>query len=232
MRKVVVVSTPTIPVQVCLHKVGAEPDRNGRIWGHCDLNGPSSMPSDSIMVRESDNAILINGILANVRHYEIIVPEKVMKITFMDGSSEKVVLKPGDTFDVETGIRIAIAKHVGRQYYNLSGVENLAERLSYLKCIDKMVSKVMREYEQNQKQLQKLAENQKAIEEAKIRKAEKAAEKRARRAAETCKCADECTRDSRRYEGPNDSDEARRMTVRPRITKTPHVKNKQSNRQK
>ena len=218
MRRVVVVSAPTVPVQVCLHRTGVQ-DKNDRVWGGEKPKQFEPVLLDSIMVDQSDNVIMINGILANVRHYEIIVPEKVMKITFIDGSSEKVVLKPGDTFDVETGIRIAIAKHVGRQYYNLAGIENLANRLSYLKCIDKMISKVMREYDQNQKELERLAENQKAIKEAKIRKAEKAAQKRARRAAEKCK-------DSRQYEGPCDSDEARRMTVRPRITKTPHSKNR------
>lgn len=224
----IVVPIASVPVQVCVHQVGV-PDKNDRIYGKS--SAPTEpIPSDSIMVRESDNAILINGTLANVRHYEIIVPKKVMKITFMDGSSEKVVLKPGDHFDVATGIRIAIAKHVGRQYYNLAGIENLAERLSYLKCIDKMISKVMREYDQNQKQLQKIEDNQRAIEEAKIRKAEKAARKKEARKAKMCECTNDCKNSC--YDGPRDSDETKRMAVRPRITKTRHVKNTQNNRQK
>lgn len=224
----IVVPITSMPVRVCVHRVG-EVDKNGRIWPQMEPREFEPVLLDNIMVDQADNVIMINGILANVRHYEIIVPEKVMKITFMDGSSEKVVLKPGDTFDVATGIRIAIAKHVGRQYYNLAGLENLAERLSYLKCIDKMISRIMREYEQNQKQLEKLAENQRAIEEAKVRRAEKAARKREARKTRMCECSNSC-KDTRHYDGPRDSEEARRLAVRPKITKTPHVKKTRGDR--
>lgn len=190
------------------------------------------LPTEAIQVRESDNTVLINGILANIREYEIIVPEKVMKITFMDGSTEKTVLKKGDTFSVEAGLRIAIAKHVGRRDYNLAGIENLANRLSYLKCIDKMISKVMREYNQNQKQLKKLEENQRELEAAKARKARKAALKRARRAVNEgqnesgcCSHSCRCEESSHEMEDEAVPREARERNHAPNhlnITRSPH----------
>lgn len=110
-----------------------------------ERNRPRSytpIPSDAIQLRESDNTILINGIIANVDSYKILVPDRVVQVKFIDGSFEKVVLQDGDIFDLDTAIRICIAKHVGRRYYNLSGIEDLTRRLSYLKCIDKMILKV------------------------------------------------------------------------------------------
>lgn len=224
MNIIVVAKPKTVPLNVCVQKVGV--NANSCSFSEKALNQitkPSynPVPSDAIMVRAEDNAILINGVLANVQYYEIIVPKKVMKITFVDGTSEKVVCKKGDPFSVEDGIRIAIAKHVGRPYYNLKGIENLATRLSYLKCIDKMISKVIRQYEQEQKQIKKLEENQRAIEEAKVRKAEKAARKReARRKSKECekKTCDAASCKCDQYEGPNKDDEATPRDNRSHVT--------------
>lgn len=177
-------------------------DQNNRIPDDCKCNNKNlqNIPQNSIQVRKEDNAILINGRLANVVRYEIIVPNKVMRVTFADGTQEKVVCHALDTFSVDQGIRIAIAKHVGRDYYNEKGIENLAERLSYLKCIDKMIDKLDRRYVAEQKA--------KAKKEADDREAKLREERRAKKRAEEKRRREErrverMTSDSAEFENPN-----------------------------
>lgn len=126
-----------------------------RPWLNSDKRTPNMVQlilPDAIQIRDSDDMILINGIPANIDSYRIIVENLVVGVKFMDGGFEKAVLHEGDTFDLDTAIRICIAKHVGRKYYNLKGIEYLAEHLSHLKCIDKMISKVHKKMKQEQKQ--------------------------------------------------------------------------------
>lgn len=160
--------------------------------------------SDSIQVRESDNMIMINGVIANIASYRVIVPNLVVGVNFVDGAFEKVVLQKGDKFDLDTAIRICIAKHVGRKYYNLKGIEYLAERLSHLKCIDKMVDKVHKKMAAEKKQQAKEAKARLENIARAERKRLKAEQKRRRRAQDTSGYDDAC--DSTIHADPSKTD--------------------------
>lgn len=55
-------------------------------------------------------AYIINTKIAQVSDVQIIVDDKVIVVTFDDGTSEKAVLCDGDTFSLEQGISICLAK--------------------------------------------------------------------------------------------------------------------------
>lgn len=125
----------------------------------------TSIPTDRIEVRDSDGFVVINGVCATAVCYKIIVPDKVMLVEFADHKYEKMVLREGDKFDIDTGIRIAIAKHVGKKYYNNKGIEALAVKLEGMKCIDKIIHRC---YVENRRR----SEAEKKAEEQKQRQAE------------------------------------------------------------
>lgn len=98
--------------------------------------------------------------------YEVIVPNKVIVVHFLDGGQEKLVCNEHDIFDLDKGLRIAIAKHVGRPYYNIHGIEHLADRLSEFKEIDKIINKTKKHHDKRIKEEQtreKELEEKKAI---------------------------------------------------------------------
>lgn len=102
-----------------------------------------------------DNVVMINGIYANIRCYRILNPNKVILVEFCDNSYEKMVLHKGDTYNLDRGLVIAIAKHVGRKLYNARGIENLADRLEGMKCIDKILHKAHVEYRRRIREAEK-----------------------------------------------------------------------------
>lgn len=161
------------------------------------------LPQDFMEVRLSDNRIHINGIEATVDSYKILVPEKVVQTNFIDGSYERTVLQEGDTFNLDTAIRIAIAKHVGRHVYNFKGIEALAVKLSYYKCIDKMLEKVHKKYRREQKQAEKDAAKAKMLQERQERQAKKRAEKEERRKWMKHEVSIEDVRESLKHECPS-----------------------------
>lgn len=138
-----------------------------------------TIPTDTIRVYEDTDIVEINGICATIVCYKIIVPDKVILVEFADGTREKMTLNKGDKFDIDTGLRIAIAKHVGRKYYNVAGIENLAQKLSYLKCIDKMIHKAHVENRRRQRILDTQMKQKQIQDEA---KAKRKAKKQAKRA--------------------------------------------------
>jgi uncharacterized membrane protein YcgQ (UPF0703/DUF1980 family) len=56
----------------------------------------------------------------NIEDIKVIVPNKVVEITFVDGIKEKVVCKETDTFSLENAITICLAKKIlgGSSKYN------------------------------------------------------------------------------------------------------------------
>lgn len=66
-----------------------------------------------------------------------------------------MVLHKGDTYNLDRGLVIAIAKHVGRKLYNARGIENLADRLEGMKCIDKILHKAHVEYRRRIREAEK-----------------------------------------------------------------------------
>lgn len=107
---------------------------------------PYAIMNDSILIRECDNTILINWKVANIKSYEI-TDNKIIVAYFYDEESTKTALKGEDIFSINDALRTCIALHVGDTYYNRKGIENLAERLSCLKCIDRMLEELHKSYE-------------------------------------------------------------------------------------
>lgn len=63
---------------------------------------------------------LPNGMKAKVKDVNIIVPDKVVEVTFADGTKEKSVCREPDTFSLESAISICISKKImgGSSAYN------------------------------------------------------------------------------------------------------------------
>lgn len=104
-------------------------------------------------------SVTLNDINVTIKDYEIIVPEKVIRVEFIDGTKEKVVCDEKDKFDLDHGLRICVAKKAFRKDLTGEGIEYVASRLKYFKCIEKMIHKVhvyhnqkIREAEKKKKQ--------------------------------------------------------------------------------
>lgn len=122
-----------------------------------DVNGIVSLKNDNncnvtcdlystpLYVMNSANAnstILNKNILKfiNVKDVEVIVPNKVVKVTFEDGLYEKTVCHEDDVFDLEIAITICMLKHV------LGGTANYNKMI---KNIIRNYSKKLKEEEEN-----------------------------------------------------------------------------------
>lgn len=117
-----------------------------------------------------------------IQDINVIVPNKVVEITFKDNEKEKMVCHEDDTFDLRRCCFIAIAKHLYKKEYTYEGIEYMAEQLMYQKEFVKIVEKALKEYKK------KLADKEKAEKEEAERKeilkrqAEKKRRYKARRA--------------------------------------------------
>lgn len=102
------------------------------------------------------NAIQDNGeiVMPNETIYNInvIVPDKVVEITFGDDSKEKMVCHEDDTFDLRKCCFIAIAKHLYKKEYTQEGIEYMATQLTYQKKYVKIVDKALKEYKRKEEE--------------------------------------------------------------------------------
>lgn len=82
--------------------------------------------------------------------YKILSPNKVISVKFEDGN-EKVVCEDCDTFDLRTGLYIAIAKHLYKGEYTLEGIEYKAKEISMKKKYVDMVEKAIKTHDKLEK---------------------------------------------------------------------------------
>lgn len=115
----------------------------------------SDITMNKIEVSNYSGDVRINGILVTIVSYEIIVPNKVMRVQFADNSYEKLVVHKDDKFDLDTGLRIAMAKHAGKKILTQEGIENLSEQLKYYKAIEKIIHKAKVAYRAEARKLEK-----------------------------------------------------------------------------
>lgn len=108
---------------------------------------------------------------------------KVTKITFVDGTSMKMVCHEDDTFDLRRCLFIAIAKKLYKERYTWEGIEHKATELSYLKSATKVVDKALKDYNNKIKEAEKEAKE--------IADKKRAAENQKRKHAEYVKRRDE-----------------------------------------
>lgn len=97
----------------------------------------------------------------NIKDIDIIVPNKVTEVTFVDGTKEKMILYKDDVFNLRNCLFIAIAKHLYKKDYTPEGIEYIAFRLTHLKKYVKIVDSALKAFEKKQKDIEKLEENRK-----------------------------------------------------------------------
>lgn len=91
----------------------------------------------------------------NIVDINVIVPNKVVEITFGDGKKEKMVCHKDDKFDLRKCCFIAIAKHLYKEEFTFEGIEYMAERLMYQKKYVKIVKDALRNYRKKKKKKRK-----------------------------------------------------------------------------
>ena len=82
----------------------------------------------------------------NIKDINVIVPGKVMVVTFEDNRQEKLVCQEEDHFSLRFGCFIAIAKHLYKDTYTSEGIEHMATEMSYQIHYVKIVNKALKNY--------------------------------------------------------------------------------------
>lgn len=117
-----------------------------------------------------------------ITNYDVLAKNKVLRVYFEDGGSEKMVCHEQDSFDLHKGLYLAIAKHLYKHIYTLEGIEVKAKELSYTKEYIKIVKEAIKKHERIEREktarIYRLETERKTIHEKKM-KADK--EKRERR---------------------------------------------------
>ena len=111
-----------------------------------------------------------------IKGFEIVVPDKVIKVLFSDGEAMKLVCHEDDTFDLRRGLFIAIAKKKYKDKYTWEGIEMMADKMMVMKEYVKIVDGAIKQYNAAQKAIAKQKakeEEERRIAENKKRKHEK-----------------------------------------------------------
>lgn len=120
----------------------------------------------------------------NILDINVIVPNKVVEITFYDMLKEKMVCHEDDTFDLRKCCFIAIAKHLYKKEYTQEGIEYMATQLTYQKKYVKIVDKALKDYKRKEEEkAEKIRreDEEKIIRERQSLKRRKQKERRAQR---------------------------------------------------
>lgn len=118
-----------------------------------------------------------------ITEINIIVPNKVVEVTFADGKKEKMVCHEEDTFNLRNCLFISIAKHLYKGEYTFEGIEWKAFELMHMKKYVKIVDSALKTFNRKQKETVKLENKKRADQEAAERKrAKKQAYKKSRAA--------------------------------------------------
>ena len=81
-----------------------------------------------------------------IKDIDVIVPGKVMVVTFNDDKQEKLVCQKEDHFSLRFGCFIAIAKHLYKDTYTPEGIEHMATEMSYQIRYVKIVNTALKNY--------------------------------------------------------------------------------------
>ena len=121
-----------------------------------------------ITMSSNDIKNILSSHISHIKDYQILCPGKVVRVDFADNTSEKMVLKDPDVFDIHRCLFIAIAKHLYKDTYTSEGIEYIATLLSYEKKYVKMVNNAIKDHEKKEKEkllkLQKEKEEKERIE--------------------------------------------------------------------
>lgn len=151
MKKVT--TTNTIPVENCSNIKNFVVKAEDFPSIKAENISPITMSSDDIK----------NMLSLHIKDYQILCPGKVVRVDFTDNTSEKMVLKDPDVFDIRRCLFIAVAKHLYKDTYTPEGIEHKATLLSYEKKYAKIVDSAIKNHEKKEKE--KLLKLQKEKEE-------------------------------------------------------------------
>lgn len=101
------------------------------------------------------------------------IDDKVVIVSFIDGTSEKAVLSDDDKFSLEQGISICITKKILSDHTNGHGSS----------AYNKLIDYAMKVYKNKEKNIKAIEESEKKTKEAERKRAEKLRKKRAKRKA-------------------------------------------------
>ena len=130
---------------------------------------------------QTTNGITEPDVIADIN---VIVPGKVVEISFADGGKEKMVCHKDDTFDLRKCCFIAIAKHLYKKEYTQEGIEHMATQLAYQKKYVKIVDNALKNYKKREEEKEekiRREEEEKIIRERQSLKRRKQKERRAQR---------------------------------------------------
>lgn len=119
---------------------------------------------DLVWAWEPTGMISINNI-NNIKDINIIVPNKVVEVIFINGTKEKMICHDDDEFDIRKCLFIALAKRLYKNNYTFEGIEFKAQELMYQKKYVKIVDSALKNYERKQRESTKLEANYKAEQE-------------------------------------------------------------------
>lgn len=134
---------------------------------HTTNNGMDVMIKDNklyiamndVCITHEETKLMLSEIIKDIN---IIVPDKVVEVTFADGLKEKMVCHKDDTFNLRNCLFIAIAKHLYKKNYTFEGIEWKAFELTHLKKYVKIVDTALKAFDKKRKDIVKLEENRKA----------------------------------------------------------------------
>lgn len=121
--------------------------------------------SNPMLFENNTNNKANNTKLSDIKDIDIVVLNKVVEVTFVDGLKEKMICHKDDTFNLRNCLFIAIAKHLYKKDYTQEGIEYIAYRLTHLKKYVKIVDSALKNFERKQKDIQKLEAEYKAEQE-------------------------------------------------------------------
>ena len=123
----------------------------------------TSIKAENISPITMSSVDIKNILSSHIKDYQILCPGKVVRVDFADNTSEKMVLKDPDVFDIHRCLFIAIAKHLYKDTYTPESIEYKATLLSYEKKYAKIVNSAIKNHEKKEKE--KLLKLQKEKEE-------------------------------------------------------------------
>ena len=112
---------------------------------------------------------------------EILVPNKVLRFTFKNGTQIKTVCNDEDTFDFNFAIYLAFAKLVYDVTYTREGIEHMAHEMTYQKKWVKKVKETIKMFKAQEKARIKQEQEEKERAAARKRQAEKKTRKKRER---------------------------------------------------
>ena len=127
-----------------------------------------TIPTNSFIY--CDSIVMPGKIISNIN---IIVPSKVVEITFEDGKTEKMVCHEDDIFNLRKCCFIAIAKHLYKKEYTQEGIEYMATQLTYQKKYVKIVDKALKDYWKKAEEKEKKIRDEREREKIQERQREK-----------------------------------------------------------